>query len=180
MTIESQSDPTQHMHLLPPNSTCYFERNQKCKNFSEFPVYPTSTLFIILTLFMLMSSADNRSEFSNLFFKNFQNSNFQCHIWIQHEKCIKTSTNKPSIGAVVLEIVPLISSCKNSFKFQFWLTQICSQYIKQHNFRSVHFGQMFLIVKCFIRDDFLNCELLMGFWWKFRTFNSILYYSESL
>ena len=34
--------------------------------------------------------------------------NFHCHIWNQHEKCIKMSTNKPSIGAVVLEITPMI------------------------------------------------------------------------
>ena len=31
------------------------------------------------------------------------------HIWIQHAKCIQMSTNKPSIGSVVLEIVPAIS-----------------------------------------------------------------------
>ena len=31
--------------------------------------------------------SDNRSKFSN-FFKNSGNSYFNCHIWIQHEKCI--------------------------------------------------------------------------------------------
>ena len=54
-----------------------------------------------------MFSADRRSKFST-FFTNFWNSNIYCHIWIQHEKCIQMSTNKPSIGAVVLEIVSVI------------------------------------------------------------------------
>ena len=54
-----------------------------------------------------MSSADERRNF--LFQKkkiDFQIfiSNFHYHIWIQYEKCMKMSTNKPSIGAVVLEI----------------------------------------------------------------------------
>ena len=41
-------------------------------------------------------------------FANFQILNFHCHIWKQHEKFIQMSTNKPSIGAVVLEITPWI------------------------------------------------------------------------
>ena len=41
-------------------------------------------------------------------FANFQIFNFHCHIWKQHEKFIQMSTNKPSIGAVVLEITPWI------------------------------------------------------------------------
>ena len=36
--------------------------------------------------------------------KKSQNLDCHCHIWIQHEKCIQMSTNKPSIGSVVLEI----------------------------------------------------------------------------
>ena len=49
---------------------------------------------------------DNRPKFylQNLF-QNFWNSNFQCHMWLQHEKCIQMSTNKPSIGSGFLEIV---------------------------------------------------------------------------
>ena len=34
----------------------------------------------------------------------FGNSTVHCYNWIQHEKCIKISTNKPSIGSVVLVI----------------------------------------------------------------------------
>ena len=42
------------------------------------------------------------------FSKTFPTSNCHGHIWIQHEKCIQMSTNKPSIGAVVLEIASWI------------------------------------------------------------------------
>ena len=49
-----------------------------------------------------MSSADDWSKIFN-FFNIFQNSNFHCHIWIWHEKCIKMSINKTSIGAAVPE-----------------------------------------------------------------------------
>ena len=56
-----------------------------------------------LPLSVPMSSADDRPNFFN-FFKNSRNSIFHCHIWIQHEKCIQMSTNKPSIGSVVLKI----------------------------------------------------------------------------
>ena len=40
------------------------------------------------------------------FSKFLKIKNFNCHIWIKHEKCIQMSTNKPSIGSVVLEITP--------------------------------------------------------------------------
>ena len=30
------------------------------------------------------------------------------HIWIQHKKCIQMSTNKPSIGILVLEIYHIL------------------------------------------------------------------------
>ena len=35
----------------------------------------------------------------------FENQMFHCHILIQHEKYIQMSTNKPSIGSAVLELV---------------------------------------------------------------------------
>ena len=53
----------------------------------------------------MMLSADDRPKSSN-FVKNCQNLKSHCHTWILHEKCIEMSTNKPSIGAVVLVIVP--------------------------------------------------------------------------
>ena len=34
----------------------------------------------------------------------FKNSNFYCHIWIQHEKLIQISTNKPTFGPLVFKI----------------------------------------------------------------------------
>jgi hypothetical protein len=43
-------------------------------------------------------------KFSKKNFKNFKIVDFHGHIQNQHEKWIKMSTNKPSIGAVVLEI----------------------------------------------------------------------------
>ena len=54
------------------------------------------------------------------FSKNFWNSKFHCHI--QHKKCIQMSTNKPSIGAMILEL-PL-ELWENSFELQLFLTQI--------------------------------------------------------
>ena len=56
-----------------------------------------------LILSTKMSSADNRTEILTFFSKKIQNWKFQCHIWNQHRKCIQMSTNKPSIGPVVLE-----------------------------------------------------------------------------
>ena len=53
---------------------------------------------------MQMSTVDQGLKFSN-FLKDFKNSNFQYHTWIQHEKWIKMRRNKPSIGPVVFEIV---------------------------------------------------------------------------
>ena len=51
-------------------------------------------------------------------FRKVINSNFHCHFWIQHGKCIQMSTNKPSIGPVVLELASWIlrRKCWN-FKF---------------------------------------------------------------
>ena len=68
------------------------------------------------------------TTFSNLLKKKFKNSIFHCYIWIQHEKCIKMSTNKPSIGAVVLDIA--IEFGENSFKFKLFQTQTCSQHVE--------------------------------------------------
>ena len=50
-----------------------------------------------------MTSTDDMLKFSNFFSKKIQNLNFHFHIWIQHEKYIQMSTNKPSIGSVVPE-----------------------------------------------------------------------------
>ena len=57
-------------------------------------------------VFTQMLPADDRQKILN-FSKMFRNSNFRCYIWIQHEKCIQMSTNKPSIGSVVLEKAPM-------------------------------------------------------------------------
>ena len=53
-----------------------------------------------LTLSMWMLSAGQTFPF---LFKNLWSSIFHSHIWLHHEKCIQMSTNKPSIGSVVLE-----------------------------------------------------------------------------
>ena len=57
-----------------------------------------------LTLSTRMLSTDDRSKFSNIF-KYIQI--FIAIICIQSEKCTHISTNKPSIGSVVLEIAPV-------------------------------------------------------------------------
>ena len=58
----------------------------------------------VLTHSLQISSVDNRLKFFN-FYKEIQNSHFHSHPWIQHENCIKMSTNKPSIGAVVSKLL---------------------------------------------------------------------------
>ena len=68
---------------------------------------PVSSQRLVNSLRVVSSAADDRSKFQTFFQKIFRNSKFHCRIWIQHEKCIKMSTNKLSIGAVVLEIAPL-------------------------------------------------------------------------
>ena len=60
----------------------------------------------ILTLSTRVSRADDRSVFINIFQKKFKNLIFHYHIWIQHDKCIWASINKPSIGSVVLQMAP--------------------------------------------------------------------------
>ena len=52
------------------------------------------------------------------------------------KKCIEMSTNKPSIGAVVLETAPLDFE-KNSFKFQLFLEHksVARVQIINHSFR---------------------------------------------
>ena len=61
-----------------------------------------------LTLPTWLSIADDTYIFSEIFrnfVKNVKIVTFHAHIWNQHEKCIKMSTNKPMFGPVVLEIV---------------------------------------------------------------------------
>ena len=58
----------------------------------------------LIFLLQVLRANYDRTKFSIFFSTNFWNSNFHCHIWIVHEKCVILSTNKPSIGAVVLEI----------------------------------------------------------------------------
>ena len=53
-----------------------------------------------------------------------RNPNFHYHILNQHEKCIQMSTNKPSIGAVVLETDPCDYN-KNIENFQPFLLLVC-------------------------------------------------------
>ena len=45
------------------------------------------------------------SSFFRKFSKNFRNVKYYHHIWNQHGKCFKMSTNKPMFGSAVLEIV---------------------------------------------------------------------------
>ena len=54
-----------------------------------------------------MSSADDRVKLFTLFQK-FPKFTFHFHIWIQYKKCIQMSTNKLSLGSVVLKISPRI------------------------------------------------------------------------
>ena len=70
--------------------------------FSLLSALNKSTFQRVLTPYM--SNADDTSKFSTFAKKKVNsNSNLYCHIWIQHEICIQMSTNKPSIGSVVLE-----------------------------------------------------------------------------
>ncbi len=63
-----------------------------------------------LALSMWVSMYSTLSLFRKLFtnfkiFQNFTISKYCIHIWNQHGKCIKMSTNMPMFGLVVLEIV---------------------------------------------------------------------------
>ena len=71
------------------------------------PFQEWSNVMVLLTLSTWMSSAHDRPKLSN-FVQNFSKFIylFIYLLWIQYEKCIQMSTNKPSIGAVVLEIAP--------------------------------------------------------------------------
>ena len=53
------------------------------------------------------------------------NSNFHCRICIQHEKCINMSTNKPSIGSVVLKIVIKFFKMVRNFNISYYLKPAC-------------------------------------------------------
>ena len=79
-------------------------------------LYKTNLLLnhcIILDLSMRMSRADDRFNFFNFYQKNYK-FNFIAIIRFSTKKCIKMSTNKPSIGSVVFEIL-LFCVCKNIF-----------------------------------------------------------------
>ena len=78
-----------------------------------------------------MSNADDKPKLSR-FFKICQNLHFDCHIWIQHDKCIQMSTNKPSIGSVILEISP--EDFEKISKFNFYITAMWKR-IKEYLFR---------------------------------------------
>ena len=49
-----------------------------------------------------------------LLFQKLSKIKFSLPYWIQHEKCIQMSTNKPSIGVVVLEIAIQILTFSNT------------------------------------------------------------------
>ena len=87
------------------------------------------TCNVLLTLSTWMWGADDKKTFSN-FFNNFQNGNFHYHIWIHHKKCIQMSTNKPSIGAVVLDLIYSFNFSENGFKFQVVTIQVFSHHVK--------------------------------------------------
>ena len=119
-----------------------------------------------VTLSTWMSNADNMPKFSNLF-KKFQKSNFHCHIWIQHEKCIQMSTNKPSIGSVFLKIASWI--LRNIVKFQFFFSKTEASL---ESINALHTGYSFRIKKvkvgkyllkssrCYIKNHWTNTRLV--------------------
>ena len=63
-------------------------------------------------------------------YKKSNNLNFHWYIWIQHEKCIQISTNKPSISSMVLKIVQWILEKQN---FDFFNTKTCSSVKSDNN-----------------------------------------------
>ena len=77
---------------------------------------------------MCMSSADDTDEHFQQFAKIWQFVNFHCHNWLQHEICTKMSTNKPSIGAVFLEIALVIF--KQNCQFSIFMHENCSLCVK--------------------------------------------------
>ena len=71
-------------------------------------------------------STQTKTEYQPLFHQKQNETKkktiFYCYIWNQYEICIQMSTNKPSIGLVILEIAPW--NLKKYFKSQFLLTKI--------------------------------------------------------
>ena len=63
-------------------------------------VHTAGTVYITLFPYKLQNIPKDVHKIS----KNFQIVQFQVHIWNEHVKCIKMSTNKPVFGPVVLEI----------------------------------------------------------------------------
>ena len=65
----------------------------------DWCLFTLSLPIILFERYFQQSAIRLMVKLSNYFYFFFQNSNFHCHIWIQHEKCIQKSTNKLSIGA---------------------------------------------------------------------------------
>ena len=66
----------------------------------------------------------------NKFFNIFLKFTFSCYIWIQHEKCIQMSTNKPSTGSMDLEIASVTS--RKYCKFQLFAHWNCCRHVKHY------------------------------------------------
>ena len=118
-------------------STWYSKANDNNNNLWK-PVLDIFFLFLFSTRSTfnpLLVSVECRGQVKIciFLFKKFQNSHFHYQIGIQHEKCIHLSTNKPSIGPVVLEITSEFE--KVFIKIKIFLTKrgawkeikICSQ-----------------------------------------------------
>ena len=69
--------------------------------------WPDLVIITCLILFTWMSRAEDRSEFFN-FKKKINKFSLPYLDSIQHQKCIPMSTNKPSIGSVILVIALVI------------------------------------------------------------------------
>ena len=76
-----------------PNNSCVVLEDSLC----DYEV-----ILLMLNISMWMSSADDMPKLST-FSKKFK-LKFSLAYLDKHEECIKMSTNKPSIGPVVLEI----------------------------------------------------------------------------
>ena len=65
-------------------------------------------------------------------FSKVSKLNCHFHIWIHHEKYIKMSTNKPSVGTVVLEIVTTEISKKKKFQISCFPGALILSWCVQH------------------------------------------------
>ena len=105
-----------------------FQKNRFETGFKCVWSWPLQFDQFLISMRLELECADDRSKMSHKLSKNVKIVEFHYHIWNHHEKCIKISTNMPSIGSVIRELtfeitefcfVKIIWSCDKRFGVSF-------------------------------------------------------------